>query len=98
MNCALCHTAITWQHGWPACRCDADPRLMLTVAQAAKFMYTSRGCIYHLIDDGYLPADKSTRPIRIAMITLKACLAGDHAYFTYTRHNRQAQQQCGGQP
>lgn len=90
MNCALCHAPITWQHGWPACDCDLDPKMTLTVGQAAAFMYMSRGGIYHLIDDGYLRADKSKRPIRIAMITLKAYLAGEHACHVYTQPNGQA--------
>jgi hypothetical protein len=90
VNCTLCLAPITWQSGWPACNCDCDPKLMLTVRQAAQFMHMSPSGIYHMIDDGYLHADKSRRPIRVAMVILKAYLAGDHAYFTYTRQNGHA--------
>lgn len=90
MKCSLCHVPVTWQQGWPACDCDRDPKMTLTVRQAASFMSMSRGGIYHMIEDGYLRADKSARPIRVAMITLKAYLAGDHAYFAYQQQRRQA--------
>lgn len=90
MNCPLCHTPITWQHGWPACRCDTDPKLMLTVAQAAQFMHCTASRIYHLINDGYLRADKTRRPVRVAMAIVKAYLAAEHAYFTYTHNSQQA--------
>jgi excisionase family DNA binding protein len=90
MTCPLCNIPIRWQHGWPACQCDSDRTLKLTVRQAAQLLHTSPGGVYHLISDGYLRADKSTRPIRIAMITLKAYLAAGHAEHTHRQQLRQA--------
>lgn len=78
-TCNFCHRRIVWEDGWPACDCDLDPTMTLTVRQAAELLYMSRGGIYHLINDGHLRADKSRRPIRVAMITLKAYLAAEHA-------------------
>ena len=79
MNCALCHAPITYRGNWPACDCDSIPDLMLTVREAARFMYMSRGGVYHLIRDGLITADTSQRPARIAMTSLKAYLAAGHA-------------------
>jgi excisionase family DNA binding protein len=79
MNCALCQAPITYRGNWPVCDCDSIPDLMLTVRQAARFMYLSRGGVYHLIYDGLITADTSRRPARIAMTTLKQYLAEEHA-------------------
>jgi hypothetical protein len=87
-TCLFCHTPIIWEDGWPACDCDLDPKMTVTVRQAAEFMYMSRGGIYHLINDGYLRADKSARPIRVAVITLKAYLGTGYAHLNAQRPAR----------
>jgi excisionase family DNA binding protein len=51
---------------------------MLTVREAARFMSISRGGIYHWIEDGYLAANRTRRPIRISMTALKALLVTEH--------------------
>ena len=79
MNCTLCHAPIVYRGNWPACDCDADPAMLLTVRDAARFLSMSRGGVYHLIYDGYLPAERSLRPMLIPMITVKAYLAAAHA-------------------
>jgi excisionase family DNA binding protein len=90
MNCEICHAPVVYQGNWPTCNCDATPRLMITVRQAARLLYMSRGGVYHLIYDGYLRADRSQRPMRIAMITLKAYLAAEHAEWAAHQAAKQA--------
>jgi excisionase family DNA binding protein len=90
VNCQLCQARITYRGNWPACGCDTDPDLMLTVRQAAHFLSMSRGGVYHLIYVGDLPADRSRRPMRVAMLTLKAYLAAEHAEWASRQEANQA--------
>jgi excisionase family DNA binding protein len=90
MTCTLCHARIVYRGNWPACDCDADPAMLLTVRDAARFLSMSRGGVYHLIYDGYLPADRSLRPMLIPMITVKAYLAAEHAEWVQQQAAKQA--------
>ena len=85
MRCNRCGATVIYRDHWPACHCDAIPGLMLTVREAAHFMSMSRGGIYHWIEAGLITANRSQRPVRIAMTSLKAFLAAEHAAWT-NRH------------
>jgi len=85
MNCPRCHAGIVYQGNWPACDCDAVPDLMLTVREAARYLFLSRGGVCHLIRQGLITASTSKRPARIAMTSLKAYLAAEHAARTASR-------------
>jgi excisionase family DNA binding protein len=78
MKCNRCGATFIYCNYWPACPCDAIPGLTLTVREAARFMSVSRGGIYHWIEDGYLAANRTRRPIRISMTALKAVLTVEH--------------------
>ena len=77
-ECPRCGATFTYRNYWPACPCDAIPGLMLTVREAARFMSVSRGGIYHWIEDGYLAANRTRRPIRISMTALKSVRTIEH--------------------
>ncbi len=77
-RCPQCGATFIYRNYWPTCPCDAIPGLMLTVREAARFMSVSRGGIYHWIEDGYLAANRTRRPIRISMTALKALLTVEH--------------------
>jgi excisionase family DNA binding protein len=85
MRCNRCGATVIYRDNWPACHCDAIPGLMLTVREAAHFMSMSRGGIYHWVEEGLITANRSQRPIRIAMTSLKAFLAAEHVAWT-NRH------------
>ena len=77
-TCPQCGATIIYRNYWPTCPCDDIPGLMLTVREAARFMYITRSGIYHWIEDGYLAANRTRRPIRISMAALKALLVAEH--------------------
>jgi len=92
MRCTRCGATIIYRDDWPACHCDAIPALMLTVREAADFLSISRGGVYHLINDGLLTANRTQRPIRIAMTSLKAFWSADYVAWK----NHQAGNGTGG--
>ena len=93
MRCTRCGATIIYRDNWPACHCDAIPGLMLTVREAAHFMSMSRGGIYHWVEEGLITANRSQRPTRIAMTSLKAFLAAEHVAWI----NKHATGRDGGQ-
>ena len=88
MTCERCHARIIYHGDWPACDCDAIPDLMLIVREAAHFLSLSRGGVYHLIEAGLITANRSQRPVRIAMTSLKAFLAAEHVAWIHAQHAR----------
>jgi len=88
--CPLCGTPKTYDGDWLACACDNALSRTLTVREAAAYLCRSRGCIYHLINDGYLAAVRDSRPLLIRMITLKSYVTAEHVHWRRSRAERQA--------
>ena len=68
---------------------------MLTVAEAATFLCKSRGGVYHWIRMGVFPVNRSRRPVRIAMVAIKAFLSAEHSAWNQLESRQAAQQRCG---
>ena len=75
--CNRCHQLTTYHGDWPSCRCDDEPGLTLTVAEAASWACVSRSMIYRWLAEGQIVANRATRPARIPMTSLKARWAVD---------------------
>ena len=78
MTCKRCHEPIVYQGDWPSCRCDSEPRLALTVREAASYLCVSRSTAYDLIATGDIFANRAIRPARVSMRSLKAYLAAHY--------------------
>jgi excisionase family DNA binding protein len=78
MTCNRCGKPIIYDGDWPACPCDDEPRLALTIHEAASYMCVSRSKVMDLIATGMLGFNRATRPMTIPMISVKAHWAAAH--------------------
>ena len=81
MTCNRCGQPIIYDGDWPGSPCDDEPRLALTIREAASNMCVSRSKVMDLIATGTLGLNRATRPMTIPITSLKAHWAADqHAW------------------
>ena len=76
--CRRCGGPVIHSPDWPACACDLETGLSLTVRETAAYLCVSVSSVRGMIARGELIINRTCRPARIPMDSIKAYWTWDH--------------------
>jgi excisionase family DNA binding protein len=76
--CSRCGEPVIYSPDWPACACDTEPGLSLTVRQTAAYLCVSVSKVRDMIARGEVIINRTRRPARIPVTSIKAFLTTEN--------------------
>jgi excisionase family DNA binding protein len=77
-QCNRCGEQVTYTPDWPACTCDLQAGLSLTVRETAAYICVSQSKIRDMITRGDVIINQSRRRARIPVTSIKAFLTREN--------------------
>jgi excisionase family DNA binding protein len=77
-QCSRCGEQVIYSPDWPACACDLEPGLSLTVRETAAYICVSVSKVRDMISRGDVTINRTRRPARIPVTSVKAFLTREN--------------------